>query len=658
MLRPLTPLLLLCALACQPTTTPQTQDAGPLDVAGPVLDVYGCDPIAPSICGVPFPSNVYLVSDTTTVTGFRVEIPQKVIPASREGVLSDTSIFRRSDGFSPGSEALIHLPGATITGLVDPEHIADSLLPGSPTVVLDAVTGALVPHWAELDLRSQPQRVPAHDTPEAKRLLLIRPAVRLEDARRYIVAVRRVVDVNGDALPPSDVFKALRDHEPSTLSTVGGRRQAYEDIFEKLAAAGVGRTDLQIAWDFTTASRENNTRWLLHMRDSALAWLGENGAPAYTITNVQENPSVHIARRLEGTITVPMFLDKTTPGGRMTFNTANLPVQQGTAEFPFVVAIPSSAAAGPRPLLHMGHGLFGARDVVDDGRITQLADGQGAVLLAMDWLGLSSPDLPELGSRLASGDLSQFATVPERGMQAMVNNIMADKMVIHALAADVRTFLDGTTPTIDPTQLWYWGASLGGIYGATFMALTPDIPRGVLGVPGQSFDLMLPRSIHYDAFLLFMRDTFTEPEVYPLFLSYAAMLWDRCEPTGFSRYIHDNPLPGTPPHDVLLVDALRDRQVSTYAAHVMARAIGVPQVGAVRNIYGVPGVASPYVGSALVEVDFGQPPAPLTNIPPDDSFPDTHDSPWEFTVIHEMMSRFLATGEVVNACSGGVCDPD
>lgn len=657
--------LLVASLACSPaTTSTPTTDGGATDagldlddVMGPVLDMYGCDPIAPTVCGVPFPSNVYLVPDATRVTGYHVEIPQLVIPPSREGNLTDTTIFSRSDGFSAGSEAMIHLPGATTDGLPDPEHIADSVLADSPTVILDTVTGERVPHWSELDLRSHPTLMPAYDTPETKRLLLIRPAFRLEDNRRYIIAVRNVKDSNGVTIEPTEVFKALRDRERSPLSAVGGRRANYEDIFARLTTAGVERASLQIAWDFTTASLENNTRPLLHMRDTALAALGENTAPAYTITNVQENPQAHLARRIEGMLTVPMFLDKTTPGGRMTFDAQGLPVQQGTAEFPFIVTIPVSAAQGPLPLLHVGHGLFATREVLDDSRMAALADSQGVVMLGMDWLGLSNPDLPELGVRLASGDLSQFATVPDRGMQAMLNNILADRMVKYALATDTRTHLGGT-PTIDPAQLWYWGASLGGIYGATFMSLTPDIPRGVLGVPGQSFDLMLPRSIHYDAFLFFMRDTFPDVEVYPVFLSLAAMIWDHCEPTGFSRHIVQDPLPGTRTHEVLLIDALRDRQVSTYAAHIMARAIGVPQVGPVRSIYGIETVTSPHAGSALVEIDYGQPPAPLINIPPDDTYPDTHGFPWEQTVVHVLMSHFLRDGEVLNGCSEGVCNPD
>jgi hypothetical protein len=149
---------------------------GPVNLEGQsVLDSRGCDPISPTLCGVPFPSDVYLVPDPSTVTGYHVVLPPTVVPPSSTGKVTDTSLFLRSDGFSPGSEAIVHLPGASSTGLADPSHIADSLLPDSPTILLDATTGQRVPHWAEIDQRSQPDGTPAYDTYDAPKALLIRP---------------------------------------------------------------------------------------------------------------------------------------------------------------------------------------------------------------------------------------------------------------------------------------------------------------------------------------------------------------------------------------------------------------------------------------------------------------------------------------------------
>ncbi len=44
-------------------------NGGRADESFPLL----CDPLVPSFCGFPFPSDVYAIDDDTTVTGKRVE---------------------------------------------------------------------------------------------------------------------------------------------------------------------------------------------------------------------------------------------------------------------------------------------------------------------------------------------------------------------------------------------------------------------------------------------------------------------------------------------------------------------------------------------------------------------------------------------------------
>src|SRR6185369_8911884 len=101
---------------------------------------------------------------------------------------------RFHDGFSPATPILVHMPGARVTGLASPENattIAHSLDTDSPTVIIEAETGARVPHFAELDM-SQDNAY--------WRAFMIRPVVRLKSSTRYIVAIRNVVDSVGTVL--------------------------------------------------------------------------------------------------------------------------------------------------------------------------------------------------------------------------------------------------------------------------------------------------------------------------------------------------------------------------------------------------------------------------------------------------------------------------
>ena len=47
---------------------------------------------------------------------------------------------------------------------------------------------------------------------------------------------------------------------------------------------------------------------------------------------------------------------------------------------------------------------------------------------------------------------------------------------------------------IDTSAVFYDGNSQGGIFGGTVMSIAQDITRGVLGVPGMNYSLLLTRS--------------------------------------------------------------------------------------------------------------------------------------------------------------------
>src|SRR5690606_4918700 len=157
-----------------------------------------------------------------------------------------------------------------------PLDLPRSITLESPTLLINAETGELMPHFSELDVGG----------PDDKQAFMIRPVTRLLDGTRYFVAVRDVVDAEGRATQPSPAFKALRDGGASDEGSVELRRDSYADIFSKLEAAGVDKSSLQLAWDFTTASVENNTSRMLSMRDAALAEVGAEG-PTYSIEDSQ-----------------------------------------------------------------------------------------------------------------------------------------------------------------------------------------------------------------------------------------------------------------------------------------------------------------------------------------------------------------------------------
>ena len=109
-------------------------------------------------------------------------------------------------------------------------------------------TGELVPHFAELDVRAADKpgepgalHPPGRDA-QARHALRGRDQ---EDAQGQ--GRRRAADPEG--------FQAILDGETTTHPLLEKRAPRYNEIFAALEAKGIHKTDLVVAWDFTTRSR-------------------------------------------------------------------------------------------------------------------------------------------------------------------------------------------------------------------------------------------------------------------------------------------------------------------------------------------------------------------------------------------------------------------
>ena len=93
----------------------------------------------------------------------------------------------------------------------------------------------------------------------------------------------------------------------------------------------------------------------------------------------------------------------------------------------------------------------------------------------------------------------------------------------------------------------------------------------------------------------------------------------------------------------------------------MARTIGgvVNLAPLIRPVWGLDVVDGAHTGSGMIEVDFGNPEAPVGNYPPwDDTMEDPHGRAFELvTLVGTTLTTFYETGVVENLCSGP-CDAD
>ncbi len=370
-----------------------------------------CDFIGNGDCLFPFPNDHFTVRDPTTPTRRRVSFAADSMPRNSGGTPIDPTDWNRNDGFSPGSSIVLKVPGLDTpeafqkTGLVPQTDIGQTYRRDQPAVLIDAGTGRRQLIWAELD---------ANATTAGSRALIIRPGRNLREGHRYIVALRNLRDGDGAVIPAGRGFQVYRDSIVTDQPAVERRRAHFGRIFRVLRRAGVRRSDLYLAWDFTVASRKSLSDPILAIRNDAFRQLGDTNlrdlkvqgtAPKFKVTQV-ENFTIaqnnRLARRVTGTVTVPCYLDQPgcPVGSKFHYAPgASVPSQLpgNTYEAKFICIEPRAAFQGgsstgaaipARPSLY-GHGLLGsasevnqgqAQDMVNEHRLRLLRDRRDRLL--------------------------------------------------------------------------------------------------------------------------------------------------------------------------------------------------------------------------------------------------------------------------------------
>jgi hypothetical protein len=655
-----------------------------------------CDPIDPARCLLPWPNDYFTRADPSTPTGRRVALDLEAMPRNKHGVPIDPSDFNRADGFSPGQTIVVKVPGLDTpealrrTGAVPDTDLARTYDRHQPVVVIDTRTGRRHLIWAELDSNAS--------TPGAT-ALLIHPGVNFKEGHRYIVALRDLRDASGHLLHAGTAFRRYRDRIHTSDQQFEQRRPHMEGIFRTLRRAGIPRYNLYLAWDFTVASAHSLASRALSIRDDAFAQLGDRNlkdlkvqghAPPYTIDSVTdftpaEQPNV--ARRVEGHVTVPCYLNKVgcPPGSRFQLGPDGLPerIPGNTYQAHFICNIPRSASptARARPSLY-GHGLFGDAGEVRADNVEQLGNENNVIVCAADWIGMADEDVGNAITVLQ--DLSRFPSLADRLQQGYLDFMYIGRLLIHpdGFAANPAFQVNGKS-VLDTRRLFYYGNSQGGIAGGALTALEPDLNRSVLYVGAMNYSLLLQRSVDFDDYALVLYPYYPDELDRSLILSMIQMLWDRGDPDGYAWHMTSDPYPNTPRHTVLQLLSFGDHQVANIATEVEARTIGSrirrPAVDPGRHAdkqpyYGIPTIHHfPYRGNGLVVWDIGplRPPGcgapgapeclgtptpPTTNTPPRIGV-DPHDLVIDSEArIRRQISEFLRIdGKLINVCGAAPC---
>lgn len=616
-------------------------DVGPVEV----VTTDGCENMNPLHCMLPFPSNAFLTADNSTTTGYKVNYASNTLPSS--GTTSNVEIvaLNRFDGFSPSTQLMTAFTTVpNLTGIANQHSIASSLSTEHATILLNLNNGERVAHWIEVDDRA---------TNPSATIVFMRTLGALDYDTTYGVAFIGLSDLSGDPISPSDAMQAIIDGEETTSADIETRRGEIESLIGELELLDYKRNDVKAAWVFHTASSQSILSDISTMRSDALTRLGEDGIGC-TVTSSEDNygDDDKLYRRIRGTFTAPQYLESQNPPALIVRGSDGTPQYVEDSEIPFTMVIPQVLADlnESGPLVVFGHGFLGTGEGSSD-YLGGWAEEYKVSFVATDLYGWSTSDFDTLGHGMI--DPSYFQHQAERIEQALINK-MAMIRTFKGVCSDIDEMYSDGTNLVNSTDVHYMGYSLGGIYGASVVAVSPDIDRAALWVGGSGFSTFVERSTNFATFA----DLFSHSAAYPdrndraLLLGVMQQMWDCSDPETFLSFANDGYDSIVEPFSFLSIISVNDAQVPGISSDRAARTAGIPVLdSSARLPYGVTQQAGPISGSAIVYWDGGYDAMPESNSPPPvGDAGKAHNEIGVIEDVNEMVKEFLHTGIVIDTC--------
>jgi hypothetical protein len=448
--------------------------------------------------GQPFPSNLQTVADASQPTGLRVDLPMPAgCLAGHPSDCDDVAVLNGLDGFNVQPRIAVPLDGPidTATFNSDTIHLYDtSCLVCAPVGIDQRV-------WEPLTTT-----------------LRFESADFLKEGTTYLLVVTTGVhDASGAPLDRTSFL-----HDLSFGQTKDANAKVYRKDLKK-ALDDVGAfTDAAAASLFTTQTTTDGLQAIRAQLDAAApaAATIEASIPFSTITGFTFNRQ---------TTTAPGFSSSTgafpllgaVPGavGRVVFGsylskqyeTADriipavpvVPAVQSSERIEFTLVLPAAPAPlGGYPVALFGHG-FGDNKNNSPFAVAAIMASQGIATIAINVVGHGGGPLGTLTVTTPSGPV----TVPAGGRAidqdgngafdsteglnatakyGLVGNRDGLRQTVADLMQLTRTIRGGGIPGLSQTRIYYFGQSLGGIYGTTLLGADPLLRAGVPNVPGGS----------------------------------------------------------------------------------------------------------------------------------------------------------------------------
>jgi hypothetical protein len=481
-----------------------------------------------SVTQSPFPSDRFTVPDPSQRTNLRVNLPSPNCATNPSDCL-DVALLNQLDGFN--TQPRISIP---FDGAIDPSTVT------SQTVFILRIGNLSDP----ADFHPQTIGINQVVWDPATLTLFVQSDEHLTQDTGYLLVVTRGVrDAAGDPVEASDAFAHFR-HDLNFGQTKDPQLKSYRKTLitvlneGRLAnfAPALSPGDIAAASFFTTGSVTATLEKIRERIKAApapavnfnLGSLGERTVfPLNSVLGIFFGRQVSTVGPLN-TVAVPTPALGVIPGSvgsiafgkfsAMNFETpgafipavptrTGVPAVQSTQDIYFNLFIPASPRpANGWPVAIFGHG-FGDNKNNSPFAVASVLAAHGIATISINAVGhgfgpggtltvsrLAGPVVLPAGGRgvnqnadvLIEPTEGLFATGAQRDIASRdgIQQTVADLMqVVRAVQGGVDVDANGSGD-LDAARVYYFGQSLGGIYGTVFLGVEPDVRAGVPNVPG------------------------------------------------------------------------------------------------------------------------------------------------------------------------------
>ena len=397
------------------------------------------------------------------------------------------------------------------------------------------------------------------------------PGFGLDEGTTYaLVVTRRVLAADGTAVAPAPDFTALVASGGS--AAIAHARDVYAPLLTWLDQPGDDeRADVVSAAVFTT---QHATFIGPAIRK------GVFGTTAPVATNIALASTQTGYTVWTGAYTAPNFQTGTVPysqsGGEIQVGSDGAAIVQRMEPMRFALTVPSGPTPpGGWPICVYQHGTGGDwMTFVDNGSGGRLA-AQGIATISTDQV-LHGPRNPGGNPDTAFFNFANPYAGRDNALQGAADAWSQQRLALGMSFTDA----SNRTITFDPTRVYFFGHSQGGLTGPAYVAFEPAVKGAVFsGTGGLLYLSMLYKTQPVDISALIATLARDEPmnEDNPS-LALAQMWIERADGANYARLMVRNPPAGNSPKNIFQSEGFTDSYAPNPAIEAFATALGGDEV--------------------------------------------------------------------------------